>query len=312
MEKQGIVVFESEDGEVRLDVGFDGQTVWLTQAQMASLFMTTKQNVSLHANNCFKEGELYKESVVKECLTTAADGKRYRTKFFNLDVIISVGYRVKSQRGVEFRRWATGVLRQYIVAGQAENQRRLAQLGKIVQVMERVPESLEAGDVLSVVKAYTGALNLLDDYDHQRIVKPKGSAATYMLDYDECCKLIESMHFAHESDLFGVEKDDSFKSSIAAIYQSFAGQELYPSLEEKAANWLYFVVKNHSFHDGNKRIAATLFLHFLNMNNALLRNGGKRISDSALVAVTIMIAESKPNEKEAMVALVMSFLAMAP
>ena len=214
MEKQGIVVFESEDGEVRLDVGFDGQTVWLTQAQMASLFMTTKQNVSLHANNCFKEGELDKESVVKECLTTAADGKRYRTKFFNLDVIISVGYLVKSQRGVEFRRWATGVLRQYIVAGQAENQRRLAQLGKIVQVMERVPESLEAGDVLSVVKAYTGALNLLDDYDHQRIVKPKGSAATYMLDYDECCKLIESMRFAHESDLFGVEKDDSFKSSI--------------------------------------------------------------------------------------------------
>ena len=312
MEKQGLVVFESEDGEVRLDVGFDGQTVWLTQAQMASLFMTTKQNVSLHANNCFKEGELDKESVVKECLTTAADGKRYRTKFFNLDVIISVGYRVKSQRGVEFRRWATGVLRQYIVAGQAENQRRLAQLGKIVQVMERVPESLEAGDVLSVVKAYTGALNLLDDYDHQRIVKPKGSAATYMLDYDECCKLIESMRFAHESDLFGVEKDDSFKSSIAAIYQSFAGQELYPSLEEKAANLLYIVEKNHSFHDGNKRIAATLFLHFLNMNNALLRNGGKRISDSALVAVTIMIAESKPNEKEAMVALVMSFLAMTP
>ena len=312
METQGIVIFESQDGEVRLDVGFDGQTVWLTQAQMASLFMTTKQNISLHANNCFKEGELDKESVVKESLTTAGDGKRYRTKFFNLDVIISVGYRVKSQRGVEFRRWATGVLRQYIVAGQAENQRRLAQLGKIVQVMEHVPESLEAGDILSVVKAYTGALNLLDDYDHQRIAKPKGSVATYVLDYDECCKLIGSMRFAHESDLFGVEKDDSFKSSIAAIYQSFAGQELYPSLEEKAANLLYFVVKNHSFHDGNKRIAATLFLYFLNMNKALLRNGEKRISDSVLVAVTIMIAESKPNEKEAMVALVMSFLAMAP
>ena len=310
MKKQGIVVFESEDGEVRLDVGFDGKTVWLTQAQMASLFMTTKQNISLHTNNCFKEGELDKKSVVKESLTTASDGKRYRTKSFNLDVIISVGYRVKSQRGVEFRRWATGVLRRYIVEGHVENQRRLTQLGQIVQVMERVPESLEAKDVLSVVKAYTSALSLLDDYDHQCIAKPKGSTATYVLNYNECRKLIDSMRFASESDLFGVEKDESFRSSIAAIYQSFDGQELYPSLEEKAANLLYFVVKNHSFHDGNKRIAATLFLYFLNMNDALLQNGNKRISDSALVAVTIMIAESKPEEKEAMVALAMSFLAM--
>ncbi len=310
MEKQDIVVFESEDGEVRLDVGFDGNTVWLTQAQMASLFMTTKQNVSLHVNNCFKEGELSKRSVVKESFITASDGKRYRTKLFNLDVIISVGYRVKSQRGIEFRRWATGVLRQYIVEGHAENRRRLAQLNQIVQVMGRVPESLEAKDVLSVVKAYTGALTLLDDYDHQRIKKPKGSVATYVLDYDECRNLISSMRFANESDLFGVEKDESFKSSIAAIYQGFGGQELYPSLEEKAANLLYFVVKNHSFHDGNKRIAATLFLYFLNANGALIDDGYKRISDSVLVAVTIMIAESKPSEKEAMVSLVMSFLTM--
>lgn len=310
MEKQDIVVFESEDGEVRLDVGFDGNTVWLTQAQMASLFMTTKQNVSLHVNNCFKEGELSKRSVVKESFITASDGKRYRTKLFNLNVIISVGYRVKSQRGIEFRRWATDVLRQYIVEGHAENRRRLAQLNQIVQVMGRVPESLEAKDVLSVVKAYTGALTLLDDYDHQRIKKPKGSVATYVLDYDECRNLISSMRFANESDLFGVEKDESFKSSIAAIYQGFGGQELYPSLEEKAANLLYFVVKNHSFHDGNKRIAATLFLYFLNANGALIDDGYKRISDSVLVAVTIMIAESKPSEKEAMVSLVMSFLTM--
>ena len=176
--------------------------------------------------------------------------------------------------------------------------------------MDRIPNSLEARDILSVVKAYTGALDLLDDYDHQRIAKPKGRAATYVLDYGECRSLIASMRFSRDSDLFGVEKDDSFRSSIAAIYQGFGGQEMYPSIEEKAANLLYFVVKNHSFHDGNKRIAAALFLHFLNMNDALWADGAKRISDSALVALTIMIAESKPDEKEAMVALAMSFLSL--
>ncbi|WP_449137673.1 RhuM family protein [Slackia sp.] len=230
--------------------------------------------------------------------------------FYNLDAIISVAYRVKSKRGVEFRRWATGVLRQYVLDGYAANKRRLAQLGQIVQVMDRIPSSLEARDILSVVKAYTGALDLLDDYDHRRIAKPKGRAATYVLDYDECRSLIASMKFSRDSDLFGVEKDDSFRSSIAAIYQGFGGQEMYPTLEEKAANLLYFVVKNHSFHDGNKRIAAALFLYFLNMNDALWADGAKRISDSALVALTIMTAESKPDEKEAMVALAMSFLSL--
>lgn len=169
--------------------------------------------------------------------------------------------------------------------------------------MDRIPSSLEARDILSVVKAYTGALDLLDDYDHRRIAKPKGRAATYVLNYDECRSLIASMKFSRDSDLFGVEKDDSFRSSIAAIYQGFGGQEMYPTLEEKAANLLYFVVKNHSFHDGNKRIAAALFLYFLNMNDALWADGAKRISDSALVALTIMTAESKPDEKEAMVAI---------
>lgn len=313
MKKQKIVVFESRDGEVRLDVGFDGNTVWLTKDQMAMLFERDRTVISRHIANVYKEEEADKTTTCAKFARVQVEGSREVLRsydLYNLDIVISVGYRVKSQRGVEFRRWATGVLRKYIVEGHAENQRRLAQLGQIVQVMERVPESLEAKDILSVVKAYTSALNLLDDYDHQCIAKPKGSTATYVLDYRECRKLIESMRFANESDLFGAEKDDSFKSSIAAIYQSFAGQELYPSLEEKAANLLYFVVKNHSFHDGNKRIAATLFLYFLNMNNALLQNGDKRISDSALVAVTIMIAESKPKEKEAMVALVMSFLAM--
>ena len=180
----------------------------------------------------------------------------------------------------------------------------------MAQVMDCIPNSSEAKGILSVIRAYSGALDLLDEYDHQRITKPKGRAATYVLDYDECRSFIASMKFSRDSDLFGVEKDDSFRSSIAAIYQGFGGQEMYPTLEEKAANLLYFVVKNHSFHDGNKRIAAALFLYFLNMNDALWADGAKRISDSALVALTIMTAESKPDEKEAMVALAMSFLSL--
>ena len=308
-----IVLFESEDEEVKLDVELDGDTVWLTKEQMAVLFGRDRTVISRHISNIYKENEVEREATCAKFAHVQTEGGRQVSReheLFNLDVIISVGYRVKSKRGVEFRRWATGVLRQYMVNGYAANKRRLAQLGQIVQVMDRIPDSLEARDILSVVKAYTGALDLLDDYDHQRIAKPKGRAATYMLEYDECRNLIASMKFSRDSDLFGVEKDDSFRSSIAAIYQGFGGQEMSPTLEEKAANLLYFVVKNHSFHDGNKRIAAALFLYFLNMNDALWADGAKRISDSALVALTIMIAESKPNEKEAMVALAMSFLSL--
>ena len=308
-----IVLFESEDEEVKLDVELDGDTVWLTKEQMAVLFGRDRTVISRHISNIYKENEVEREATCAKFAHVQTEGGRQVSReheLFNLDVIISVGYRVKSKRGVEFRRWATGVLRQYMVNGYAASKRRLAQLGQIVQVMDRIPDSLEARDILSVVKAYTGALDLLDDYDHQRIAKPKGRAATYMLEYDECRNLIASMKFSRDSDLFGVEKDDSFRSSIAAIYQGFGGQEMYPTLEEKAANLLYFVVKNHSFHDGNKRIAAALFLYFLNMNDALWADGAKRISDSALVALTIMIAESKPNEKEAMVALAMSFLSL--
>ncbi len=305
-----IVLFESSDAQVTLPVSVEGETVWLTRSQMAILFDRDVKTIGKHVNNALAEeldGAL--DQVVAKFATTAADGKTYQVDHYNLDVIISVGYRVKSRRGVEFRRWATGVLREYIMKGHVENRRRLEQLGQIVNVMDRVPESLGASDILAVVKAYTGALDLLDDYDHQRVGKPQGNAkATHVLEYDECRKLIESMRFGSESDLFGVEKDGSFKSSIAAIYQGFGGQELYPSLEEKAANLLYFVTKNHSFLDGNKRIAASLFLYFLDVNGALWVDGRKRVPDSVLVAVTIMIAESNPKEKEAMVALVMSFL----
>ena len=305
-----IVLFESSDEQVSLPVSVDEETVWLTRNQMAMLFDRDVKTIGKHINNSLREElEGPANSVVAKFATTAADGKVYQVEHYNLDVIISVGYRVKSRRGVEFRRWATGVLREYVMKGHAENRRRLEQLGQIVSVMDRVPESLGATDILAVVKAYTGALDLLDDYDHQRVGKPQGTAkATHVLEYDECRELIESMRFAGESDLFGVEKDGSFKSSIAAIYQGFGGQELYPSLEEKAANLLYFVTKNHSFLDGNKRIAASLFLYFLDVNGALWVDGRKRVPDSVLVAVTIMIAESNPKEKDAMVALVMSFL----
>ena len=311
-----IVVFESSDGEVRLDVSVTSldESVWLNRQQIAKLYSRDVKTIGKHIGNALKE-ELSDAGfpTVAKFATVQIEGNRQverKVEYYSLDVVLSVGYRVKSKRGVEFRRWANGVLKSFILDGYAENKRRMAQLGQIVRVMERVPQQLEADDVLSVVKAYTDALDLLDDYDHQSIEKPVGSGMTYELGYEECRELIDSMRFSTESNLFGVEKDGSFKSSISAIYQSFGGQEIYPSLEEKAANLLYFVVKNHSFLDGNKRIAAALFLYFLDKNNALILQGAKRVSDSTLVALTIMIAESKPEEKEAMVALVMSFLDM--
>lgn len=248
--------------------------------------------IARHIANVYEEGEVDREATRAKIARVQAGvgtGVPREEEAFNLDVVISVAYRVKSKRAVEFRRWATGVLRQYVVDGYAANERRLAQLGRIARVVDCIPNSSEAKDILSVIRAYSGALDLLDDYDHQ---------------------LIASMRFSRDSDLFGVEKDDSFRSSISAIYQGFGGQDMYPTIGEKAANLLYFVVKNHSFHDGNKRIAAALFLYFLNMNDSLWADGVKCISDSALVALTIMIAESKPDEKEAMVALAMSFLSM--
>lgn len=303
-----IVIYESDDGRIQLDVQLDGETVWLSLDQLALLFGRDKSTISRHIKNVFAEGELEAQSVVAKYATTAKDGKTYQVDYYKLDVIISVGYRVKSQQGVRFRQWATDVLRRYVIKGRAENERRLQQLAQTVGLLERVSDELTTNQVLEVVKSYASALDLLDDYDHQRIAKPSGARAIYVIDYDECMELIKTLRFNDESSLFGVEKDDSFKSSIATIYQSFGGQELYPSVQEKAANLLYFIVKNHSFHDGNKRIAATIFLYFLDRNGILYHEGKKAISDSALVATTIMIAESKPEEKETMVSLVMNFL----
>ncbi|HJJ01027.1 MAG TPA: virulence RhuM family protein [Coriobacteriaceae bacterium] len=308
-----IILFDSSDGEVSLDVTVDveSEDVWLNRQQMSLLFGRDIKTIGKHIGNALKE-ELSDsaDSVVAKYATTATDGKMYQVEYYNLDVIISVGYRVKSQRGVEFRRWATGVLRRYVMDGVAENRRRLQQLSQAVQVIRRLPGGLESAQILDIVQAYAPALDLLDDYDHQRIDRPVGKHPIYVLDYEECMGLIQSMRFARESDIFGVEKDDSFRSSIAAIYQSFDGKDLYPSIQEKAANLLYFVVKNHSFHDGNKRIAACLFLYFLDRNGILFVDGVKTVDDSTLVAMTIMIAESRPDEKEAMVSLVMNFITL--
>ena len=303
-----VVLFQSSDQEVSLSVDFDGETAWLTQAQMAELFDKDRSVITKHINNVFSEGELDRDNNVQ--ILHIATSKRPIT-LFNLDVIISVGYRVKSQRGVEFRRWATSILKQYVIKGYAANEKRLVQLGQVVNVMNRLPGRLDAQQVLDVVKRYTHALDLLDSYDHQTLEKPDGARSAYVLTYDECRRFIDSMKFSETSDLFGNEKDDSFKGTLGAIYQGFGGMEIYPSVEEKAANLLYFIVKNHSFSDGNKRIAAALFLYFLDKCGVLFdENCDKRLADSTLVALTIMIAESKPEEKETMISLVMNFLVM--
>ena len=305
MKKNEIVLFETADNEVTLQVQMQDETVWLTQAQMVELFGRDVSVISRHINNVFREGEVEKESNLHFLQIANADRP---VAIYSLDVIISVGYRVKSQRGVEFRRWANSVLRDYILRGYAINDKRINQLGQIVQIMRRAENQLDAQQVLSVVESYSAAFDMLDDYDHQTLAKPRGKEATYVLTYDECRSVIDRMKFASDSDLYGNEKDDSFKGSIGAIYQSFDGKDLYPSLEEKAANLLYFVTKNHSFSDGNKRIAATMFLYFLDKNNALFAGGTKRIADYTLVALTIMIAESKPEEKEMMVNVIMNCL----
>lgn len=300
-----VVLFESSDGAVSLPVNIEEETVWLTQAQMAELFNRSIGAISRHIKNVFDEKELVGEGNLHFLQIANADRP---VAFYSLDVIISVGYRVKSQRGVEFRRWATSILRQYILKGHVENDERLRQLGTVARIIERLPHELGSRQILDIVESYTDAFRLLDEFDREAVARPRGTTGTFVLEYDACMELISQMHPRFVSDIFGVEKDDSFRSSISAIYQGFAGQELYPSIEEKAANLLYFIIKNHSFIDGNKRIACSLFLYFLDRNGLLFNGLEKRVSDSTLVAVALMIAESRPEEKESMVALVMNFL----
>ena len=322
-----IIIYQSEDGKTQLDVKLEGETVWLTQAQMVELFQTSKQNVSLHINNIYKEGELEKEATVKDYLTVQSEGARTihrRVKYYNLDMIISVGYRVNTKRGIRFRQWANSVLKQYLVKGYAINEnirkQQIAELRQLVQVVSRTIQQQpakstdESNALFDVVVDYTYALDTLDDYDYQRlhiarITKEEPFHATYENAMHEIDLLRQKFG---GSVLFGNEKDESFKSSIGQIYQTFDGTELYPSVEEKAAMLLYLVTKNHSFSDGNKRIAATLFLWFMNNNNILYRpDGSKRIADNTLVALTLMIAESKTEEKDIMVKVVVNLINQA-
>ncbi len=303
-----IVLFEDENIKLQVPVSPEQETVWLTLDQMASLFEKDRSVIGRHVRNIFKEGEL-DENTSGQILPESIGENHRPTKVFNLDVIISVGYRVKSKRGIAFRKWANSVLKEYLLKGYAVNQNRLNQLDQVLQIMKRTQNSLDAKQVLSVIERYNTALDLLDDYDHQTMKRPSGKDAIYHLEYDECRKLIDEMKFASDSELFGKEKDDSFKGSIGNIYQSFAGVEIYPTLEEKAANLLYLVTKNHSFFDGNKRIAASMFLFFLDKNGVLFQNGNKLIEDHTLVALTIMIAESRPEEKEMMISAIMNCIA---
>ena len=307
-----LVLFTSSDGKVSLPVVMQNETVWLTRSQLAELFERDETTIYRHIQNALKE-ELDRIVVVANFATTTPHGaiadktQTHLTEHYNLDMIISVGYRVKSKRGVEFRRWANAVLKDYILKGYAVNENRMKQLGEAVRLMRRTEDSLDSKQVLSVVESYSRALNLLDDYDHQSMKRPSGDQAIYVLDYEECRRVIDSMRFGNESDLFGAEKDDSFKGSIGNIYQSFGGVEIYPTLQEKAANLLYLITKNHSFFDGNKRIAATMFLYFLDRNGILYdERGEKQIDDHTLVALTIMIAESRPEEKEMMISVILN------
>ena len=306
-----IILFETHDQEVKLSVSLEHETVWLSSNQMALLFDRDEKTVRKHVNNVFKENELDKENNTQKM---RVDGVKQKVPFYSLDVIISVGYRVKSQRGTEFRQWANKVLKQYILNGYAINEKRLLALNKTVEIQSKIIANaleVEESDILRAVNLYTDALLLLDQYDHQALSKPSGRKSLYRMTYSDCRTIINQLEDSFSSDVFGVEKEaGKLEGILAAVYQDVFGGEVYPSLEEKAANLLYFLIKDHPFVDGCKRIAASIFLEFLGRNDALFRNEEKVISDGALVAITLMIAESKPEEKDIMTTLVMNLLKM--
>lgn len=307
-----IIKFMNGDLQIDVTVSPNEETVWLNRNQLATLFDRDVKTIGKHINNALKE-ELDSSTVAKFA-TVQKEGSRNITReidYYNLDMIISVGYRVKSQNGVIFRKWATSILHDFMIKGYAINQKRLDVLNKTISIQSRMLASALniVEEVLNVVDAYSNALTLLDDYDHGTIPKPDGIASIYHLTYEECRELIDSMKYGNFSDVFGVEKElGKLNGIIAAVYQNVFGTELYPSIEEKAANLLYFLIKDHPFVDGCKRIGASIFLEFLNKNKHLIIDGKQIISDSALVAITLMIAESRPEEKETMVNLVMNFL----
>ena len=324
MEEDKIIIYQTEDGQTQIDVRLENETVWLTQAQMAELFQTDRTSIVRHINNIYKDEELVRESTCAKIAQVQSEGKRSVKRtipFFNLDMIISVGYRVNSKRGVRFRQWANRILKEYLINGYVVNEQirkeQIADLRQLVGMLGRTIQNQpllsndETNALFEVVTDYTYALDTLDNYDYQRLTIDKTTKEEpFHATYENAMGAINGLREKFGgSALFGNEKDDSFKSSIGQIYQTFGGEELYPSVEEKAAMLLYLVTKNHSFSDGNKRIAATLFLWFLNNNNVLYRkDGSKRIADNTLVALTLMIAESKTEEKDVMVKVVVNLI----
>ena len=324
MENDKIIIYQTEDGQTQIDVRLENETVWLTQAQMAELFETDRTSIVRHINNIYKVEELDRESTCAKIAQVQIEGKRTVKRnipYFNLDMIISVGYRVNSKRGVKFRQWANKVLKQYLIKGYAVNDRiRKEQIGELRQLVGMLGRTIQNQSLLSndetnalfeVVTNYTYALDTLDNYDYERLTIDKTTKEEpFHATYENAMEAINGLREKFGgSALFGNEKDDSFKSSIGQIYQTFGGEELYPSVEEKAAMLLYLVTKNHSFSDGNKRIAATLFLWFLNNNHILYREDGtKRLADNTLVALTLMIAESRTEEKDVMVKVVVNLI----
>ncbi len=315
--KNEIILFENQG--VKLEVNLKDETVWLSLEQMAKLFQRDKSVISRHIKNALAE-ELKDEQVVAKFATTtkhgAIEGKTqtHMVEYYNLDVIISIGYRVKSENGIVFRKWANKILKDYMLKGYAVNQKRLEYLEKTIKLIDianRIDERLENNDakeILKVIGEYSKALDLLDDYDHRTLKKIKGNTDERKIEYSECIDIINKLRFNEESTLFAVERDKGLQSIIGNIYQSFAGQDIYKSIEEKAANFLYLIVKNHVFADGNKRIVATLFIYFLNFYGILYKENKQTIDNNTLTALTLLIAESNPKEKEIIVDLVMNFL----
>ena len=326
MENTNIQIYQTKDGSTEVIVKFDNETVWLSQRQMAQLFVKDTDTIGLHLKNIYNSGELEEKSTTEESSVVQKEGQRNvrrKVKLYNLDAIISVGYRVNSKQGVQFRIWANSILKEYLLKGYTLDKKRLAQQNEQLKELQESVKILgnvldyktltndESIGLLKIISDYAYALDILDQYDYQNLeIKDTSGKEKYQLTYDEAMRQILTAKKAHgNSDLFGHEKDESFKSSIATIYQTFGGQDLYPSIEEKAANLLYFITKNHSFSDGNKRIAAFLFLYFLERNGILFdENGNKRIADNTLVALTLMIAVSKPDEKDTMTKVIVNLI----
>ena len=316
--KNEIVLFKNQN--VKLEVNMKDETVWLSLDQMAKLFGRDRTVITRHINNIFNDKELEKKEVCAKFAHTTQHGaltNKFQTRkleYYNLDMIISVGYRVKSQNGIIFRKWATKILKEHMIKGYSVNQKRLEYLEKTVKLIDiagRIDTELkgnEAQEIIKVINNYSNALDLLDDYDHKRITKPNGTKDNKQINYEDCLNIIAKLKFSNNSKLFALERNQGLKEIIGTIYQSFDGKDLYPTTEEKAANFLYLIIKNHAFIDGNKRIAATLFIYFLEFYNILYNENGQVIDNNTLVAITLLIAESNPKEKNILTDLVMNFL----